>query len=119
MKRIVFCLLMFIGFSNVLYAEEDIRAFYEEVSISGKAFNISYSSAEEIEKLIIETNDIDDGVYEVTITRVGDHIYKIDGTKFYIEMPYCFEFSYGDEAIMKVKSSYMGRKYGTLIFVEE
>ncbi len=118
MKRLGIILLIFLGFSYVSSAEEDIRSFFEEITISGKAYNISFGSAEEIETLIVETDDIKDGTYEISVTRVDNHIYKIDETKYYIEMPYCYEYSYGDKAIMKVES-YMGYKVGTLIFIED
>lgn len=99
--------------------EEDIRRFFLEVPLDKEAYNITFGgNVEEVETLIVETNDIDEGVYEVSVTRIDDHIYKIDGTSLYIEMPYCYEYSYSDDAIMKVES-FMGRKTGTLIFVED
>ena len=61
---------------------------------------------------------IEDGTYKVDVTRVDSHIYKIDGTSYYIKMPYCYEYSYSDEAILKVKTFY-GRKTGTLIWIED
>lgn len=119
MKKVFLLVAMLVPSLSLWADEEEIRKFFTEVSLSGDAYNISFSGdVEEIETLIVETNDIDEGVYEISVTRVDDHIYKIDGTSLYIEMPYCYEYSYSDDAIMKVEG-YMGHKYGTLIFVED
>jgi len=119
MKKIFLLAAMLISSFAISADEEDISKFFVEVPLDGDAYSISFGGdVEEVETLIVETNDIDEGVYEVSVTRVDDHIYKIDGTSLYIEMPYCYEYSYSDDAIMKVES-FMGRKTGTLIFVED
>ena len=56
--------------------------------------------------------------YSVTITRVNDHFYKVDGTDYILEMPYCYEYSYSDDVVLEL-SLFMGKVSGTAYFVEE
>jgi hypothetical protein len=116
MKKILF-LLIFLPLS--LCAEETVSVFYKKVILNKECIAItSLSNYEEVSEILIETDEIEDGTYKVDVTRVDSHIYKIDGTSYYIKMPYCYEYSYSDEAILKVKTFY-GRKTGTLIWIED
>lgn len=110
---IILCLIPSLSFS-----QEIVSGFFKEIILDERAYNISLGEATEIETLIVKTNDIKDGVYEISVTRIGDHIYKIDYTDLYIEMPYCYEYSYYQDAILKVEL-YKGIKVGTLTFIDD
>lgn len=40
-------------------------------------------------------------VYSVTVTRKDQDLYRIDGTRLYVETRWCHEFAYGEEAILR------------------
>ena len=117
MKKLVFLLLWFFPF--VAIADEDVTAIYEKVVLEKTAIVLTpLSGAEEVNEILVQTDEIKDGTYRVEVTRVENHIYKIDGTNFYLKMPYCYEYSYSEDAILKV-TTYAGYKMGTLIWVKE
>ena len=45
--------------------------------------------------------------YEVSLTRKGSNVYKIDGKDIIIQMRYCYVYAYSEEAIFKA-SGYGG-----------
>jgi hypothetical protein len=59
----------------------------------------------------------DAGTYEVTVTRKATDLYKVDGTSFYVETRYCYEYAYSEEAILKYTSDY-GYRRGFLLFLD-
>lgn len=102
-----------------VFADETVSVFYKKVVLDKECIAITgYSNYEEVDEVLLETDEIKDGTYRIEVTRVASHIYKIDGTSFYIKMPYCYEYSYSDEAILKVQTFY-GRKTGSLVFIED
>ena len=117
MKKIVFLILFAVPL--LVMADEDVTAFYKKVILdkTGVVFTSS-GSAEEVDEILVQTDEIKDGVYEVEVTRIDGHIYRIDGTSYFIKMPYCYEYSYSDEAILKVKT-YAGYKTGTSIWIKD
>jgi hypothetical protein len=116
MKKLMLLLILF---PLSLFGEETVSVFYKKVILDKKCIAItSLSNYEEVSEILLETDEIEDGTYKVEVTRVDSHLYKIDGTSYYIKMPYCYEYSYSEEAILKVKS-YYGNKTGTLILVED
>jgi hypothetical protein len=52
--------------------------------------------------------------YSIRVKRIARDLYQIDNTSIYIKTRYCYEYSYGDEAIL----SYTGYGYtkGKLYF---
>ena len=45
--------------------------------------------------------------YEVSVTRKGSNLYKIDGKNTYIQTRYCYEYVYSESAFLKM-SGYTG-----------
>lgn len=43
-------------------------------------------------------------VFKVTVTRSSDDLYEVSGGKAYIKTRYCYEYVYGDEAILRIDS---------------
>lgn len=40
-------------------------------------------------------------VYSMTVTRKDTDLYRIDGTRLYVETRWCYEFAIGEEAILR------------------
>ena len=38
--------------------------------------------------------------YQVSVTRKGANLYKVDGQQIYIRTNYCYEYAYGESAIL-------------------
>jgi hypothetical protein len=69
---------------------------------------------EEIELILVKTT-IDVGNYSVTASRKAKDLYKIDGTTYFVETRYCYEYQYYASAVLKVESNY-GFNKGKIIF---
>jgi len=95
--------------------ECDVANFYEAIdSDNGVKVLTSGGDLEDAELILVPTK-IDEGTYEIEITRKGSNIYKLEGTKYYIETRYCYEYATYDDAILKVESNY-GYQKGTVYF---
>ncbi len=95
--------------------ECDVANFYEAIDPeSGVKVLTSSGSLEEAE-LILVPSKIEEGIYKIEITRKGSNIYKLEGTNYYIETRYCYEYATYDDAILKVESNY-GYTKGTVYF---
>jgi len=95
--------------------ECDVVNFFEVIEPeSGVKVLTSDGDLEEVELILIPTI-IEEGSYNIEITRKGSNIYKLEGTKYYIETRFCFEYTMFDEAILKVDSNY-GYTNGTVYF---
>ena len=95
--------------------ECDVANFYEAIDPdNGVKVLTSGGDLEEAELILVPTK-IDEGTYGIEITRKGSNIYKLEGTKYYIETRYCYEYTTYDDAILKVESNY-GYQKGTVYF---
>lgn len=56
-----------------------------------------------------------EGIFKIEVTRKESNLYKVEGTDYYIETRYCYEYTTHDEVILKVESNY-GYGKGTIIF---
>lgn len=76
----------------------------------------SYDDLTEVEYILWPTK-LDEGNYEISITRKDADLYKIEGTDFYIKTKYCYEYCYSEEVILVV---YTGSRYsyGKVIFLD-
>lgn len=45
--------------------------------------------------------DVQASTYEVSVTRKDNNIYSIDGKNILIQTKYCYQYGYGEEAILK------------------
>mgnify|MGYP003592077686 CR=1 FL=1 len=103
------------SFNNPLPNECDVKAFYEAIEPEyGVKVLTSFGNLEDAE-VILSPVKMDLGDYKVNVTRKTNNLYKIEGTDFYIETNYCYEYSYSDEAILTIESQY-GYAKGKLIF---
>lgn len=71
----------------------------------------------DIEKadLILTPNRIAPGKYEVSVTRKGQDLYKIDGQNIFIATRYCYEYAYSEDVILIIESN-IGYTIGKIIF---
>lgn len=90
-----------------IYSGKDVQ--YENVKVVNSFDNV------EDAKLLLFKSEIDEGVYEVTVTRKANNIYMIDGTEIYIQTKFCFVSGIRQKAILKINSKYSYNK-GEIIF---
>jgi hypothetical protein len=58
---------------------------------------------------------IETGLYEVNVRRKTSNLYEVSGRNLQIETRYCYEYTYGQDAILKITST-SGWNVGKLIF---
>ncbi len=118
MIKLVGCLLCFAfltSFQKPISNECDVEAFYKGVTPTDGTKILTTGEELEDVKLILVPMDIEKGNYVVKVTRKGSNLYKVDDKNIYIETKYCYEYSYSQEVILKVESSY-GYTKGKIIF---
>lgn len=87
----------------------------QDVEYGTKAID-AYGSVVEINQLFVPIK-LEEGKYEVTVTRKGDNLYKIDGTNYYVETSMCYEYCVYEKAILVVyTTSTVPYSFGNLIF---
>ena len=55
------------------------------------------------------------GVYNVNVRRKGSNLYEIKGKDLQVETRYCYEYAYGEAAVLKITST-SGGSVGKLVF---
>lgn len=109
------CIFYLTSFHKPPADECEIEAFYKGVTpIDGTKILTSGDDLEDIELFFVPIN-IDIGKYVVNVTRKGSNFYKVDDKNIYIQTKYCYEYSYSQEVVLKVESSY-GYTKGKIIF---
>ena len=66
---------------------------------------------------VLVPTKVDEGKYEVELTRIDKDYYHICGTSLYIETKYCYEYATWDDAILNITSNY-GYTRGEVIFLD-
>lgn len=95
--------------------ECDVKEFYRVVKPDSDVKVLTTLGGLEEAELIFVPTKMEEGAFKIDVTRKGSNIYKIEGTDYYIETRYCYEYAIYDEAILKVESNY-GYNKGTIIF---
>ena len=128
MKRIIkfliliACVPLFISansptLSKASSSSYDIAGIYEKVELkSGSKVITALGGIEDAEAVLVPTK-VDEGKYEVELTRVDANFYRICGTSLYIETKYCYEYATMDDAILNITSNY-GYTRGEVIFLD-
>ena len=109
------CIVCLTSFNKDSFSDYDIEAFYKGVEPTDGTKVLTSNDEIEEAKMILIPLDIDKGNYVVKITRKGSNLYKVDDKNIYIQTKYCYEYSYSQEVILKVESSY-GYTKGKVIF---
>jgi hypothetical protein len=100
---------------NHLVTECDIVEFYTAIEPESGVKILNSSGDLEEAELILMPAKLDVGTYEVELTRKGSNIYKVQGTEYYIETRFCYEYASYEDAILKVESQY-GYTKGKIYF---
>lgn len=119
MKKIFFVVVALFTISTVCaYAEEySVEVILEEEKAPSYTYALdTYNDLTKVESILWPAK-LEDGKYQVNITRKDDGLYKIDGTDFYIKTKYCYEYCYSEEVILVVYTGY-NYSYGRVIFID-
>ncbi len=102
--------------TNVSFVNEcDVDEFFNAIDADyGTKVLTSLGNLEDAEIILLPTK-LDEGDYKVNVTRKATNLYKVEGTKYYIQTKYCYEYSYSSEAILTLGNQY-GYTKGKLIF---
>ena len=93
----------------------DVSEFYEVVEPgSGVKVLTWLGELESVELLLVPTS-IKVGNYKVNISRKGSNLYKLEGTDYYLETRYCYEYATLSSARFEVTSNY-GYTKGKIYF---
>lgn len=95
--------------------ECDVNEFYKAVEPDRNVKVLTTSGDIEEAELILVPTKMEEGTFKIEVTRKGSNIYKVEGTDYYVETRYCYEYATYEEAILKVESNY-GYNKGTIIF---
>ena len=124
MLQIIACspfLSLLLIFSSVNTGREtvddcDIIEFYERIELdSGAKIIGAYGGVEEGEAVLVPT-EVEIGNYEVSVRKIDQNYYQIEGTSTVIQTNWCSESAtYGVDAVLMVESNY-GYTKGSIIF---
>lgn len=119
MKRfLLMAAMLVVGVSSALasdkYTVEVVlrkeSADYQTMAIDeyGSYHKVSY---------VLEPTKVDEGSYNVTLTRKDANLYQVDGTSLYIRTKFCYEYVYSGKAVLVLHrgSRY---SYGEVIFLK-
>src|SRR5690625_562319 len=74
----------------------------------------TYGRVEDIEVILMPAR-IKKGMYNIKITHKNDNLYQLEGTKYFIETGFCFNYGYYQDGILKVEKEY-GYTKGNVYF---
>ncbi len=109
MKKIFILILVAFTLTSSTYftppESYDIKEFYKAQSLDSGILAIdSYGEAVEVQKLLFPTN-LEIGEYEISISKSGDNLYKVESTNFYIKTLFCLELAFYEDVILIVESN--------------
>lgn len=105
-------LVPFLFYSTTVIAQTscDVSNLYQAETVPGGIKVLTtddeIGDLDEVVQLILKETTLDAGTYEIELTRKGSNLYKVDGTNLYIETRYCYEYGYGEDAILRMTSNY-------------
>ena len=106
---------------NSTSSECEVIQFYEIITPEQGIKVLTKSGEVEEATFILKPVRIDEGIYEVEITRKAPNLYQINEakdirlTKYFIETRYCNEYANYKKAVFKVESNF-GQTNGKLVF---
>ena len=82
----------------------DIKGVYNGVDTPVGTIALTVmGQAEEVSKVLVPT-ELKSGSYDVSVTRKGQDLYRVDGTSTYIGTRYCYEYAYSQKAVLRYQS---------------
>ena len=120
MKRrlTIFCLVLFV--SLAVWADEsyDVEEVYVKKELPRDAKIIDrWDNIQEAKYILLPADNLYDGKYEVSVTRIDANLYSVTGTDYIIQTKYCYEYAYYQKAVL-VYENYGGYTSGKLTFVK-
>ncbi len=114
MKILTIILSLFI--TNNLSSDYDISDFYVGVTPENSLTKVLEKDGdiEEVDIILIPTK-METGKFIVRLTRKAKDLYQIEGTKYFIQTKYCYEYATNEEVVLIVESNY-GYSKGKIIF---
>lgn len=93
----------------------NVIEFYEAIQPDYGVKVLTLFGSLENAELILVPAKIKEGVYEIKISHKASNLYKLEGTKYYIETGFCYDFSFYNDGLLKVENNY-GYTKGTVYF---
>lgn len=121
MKTLNYLSILFIGIfsfsGNSLPPAEkyDVEEVYAIVTPkTGTLVKSGYDSYEDVTELLVPTT-LTTGNYNLSITRKGSNIYRVDGHNLFLKTRFCYEYSFSQDVVLIWESNYSFTK-GSLVF---
>lgn len=92
----------------------DVVAVYQLLEARDLVAYTSDGEFRDVEMLFQRYNQ-NAGTYDVRVTRVNSNVYRVDGTSLYIRTRFCYQYGYGNRALLKI-TGYYGYSIGTIEF---
>ncbi|MCD6401706.1 MAG: hypothetical protein J7L73_07230 [Anaerolineales bacterium] len=85
----------------------DVEVIYEGITPDDSRTKVitSYGNIEDVEKILVPI-DLKEGVYELTVSKKANNLYKVNNKEIYIQTRFCFELGIYLDAILKVENNY-------------
>lgn len=109
-------MLFFLGFSSQRPRVEcNVKNFYVEIEPDYDTKVVTRNGSIEDAEMILVPTKLNVGKYEVRLTRKDLDMYKIEGTDYWIETKYCYEYPSWEPVTLIITSNY-GFTKGKVIF---
>jgi hypothetical protein len=120
-KNIYILLVLFMPIFCLGQAECDVKNIYEATEpdngITVLTDDGELKDLGEVVEYILSTVKLDEGKYQIEVTRKNSNLYEVRGQNIYIETRYCYEYANYDDAILILESNY-GYSRGKIIFLK-
>ena len=98
--------LVNMGWATGYSSSYDVVKVYEGVELADGAKVLdNYGNVSEATMVLVSTR-LDEEVYEISLTRKGPNLYKVEGTSLYIETRHCSEYAYSETVILEYGGGY-------------
>jgi hypothetical protein len=106
-------------FTTITYGQTkcDVKNFYKAIEAETDVKVLTSGSEIEEAEFILVPTKLDEGKYNLTVSKKTSNFYRIDGKDIYIETRYCYEYATREDVLLIVKSNY-GYDKGEIIFIE-
>lgn len=111
------CLFCLTFSTNLFASDYDVAAFFKGMTPAEGTKVQTEDDELKDAKLILVPVNIEAGTYVLKVTRKSQDLYKVDDKNIYIQTKFCFEFSFSQEAILKVDGN-LGFTKGKINFTK-
>lgn len=64
--------------------------------------------------LMLVSSAVTAGDYDLSVTRKGSNLYKVDGKDIYIHTRYCYEYVYSEDSLLRMSGT-----SGEIVFIDQ